>query len=299
MKTVCNAIGRRAGVILLLAVGVVVILSAQSISRVEAQSTEALRVSNLGQAVGTAIPVREGRQWAQSFCTGSSASTLTRVRLYTAFMDWTSGPSPVIGASAVPVVTIRSDNAGEPGSVVHTLTNPTLDTDLDTAEDFTSGGYALLPSTRYWLTVGMPESSHRIRFFISGTPSTDEDPDTDPGWAIGDRALFNLNGTWREIWPINMRMAVFANGDATALESPVVPGRDCEGAASPFKLPVTENTAPGAVVGTVDAHGLDGDSLSRSAGGTGAELLNETFDLNASSDQTSISRGVPSMTNAL
>ena len=299
MKTVCNAIGRRAGALLLLAVGVAVILSAHGISRVEAQSTESLRVSNLGQAVGTVIPVRESQQWAQSFCTGSSAPTLTRVRLHTAFMDWTSGSSPVVGASAIPVVTIRSDNAGEPDTVLHTLTNPTFDTDLDTAEDFTSGGYALLPSTRYWLTVGRPESSDRIRFFISGTPSTDEDPDTDPGWAIGDRALVNLTGTWREIWTINMRMAVFASGGAPTLESPVVPDHDCDGAASPFKLPVTENTASGAVVGTVDAHGLDGDSLTHSVGGSGVESLTETFDLSAGSNQIAINREFPSMTKAL
>ena len=299
MKTACNGIGRRAGALLLLAVGVVVILSAQSISRVEAQSTESLRVSNLGQAVGTLISVRESQQWAQSFCTGRAASMLTKVRLHTAFMDWTFDPVHAAATSAFPAVTIRSDNAGEPDTVLHTLTNPTFDTDLDTAEDFTSGGYALLPSTRYWLTVGRPESSDRIRFFISGTPSTDEDPDTDPGWGIGDRALVNLNGTWLEIWPINMRMAVFASGGAPTLVSPVVPDHDCDGAASPFKLPVTEHTASGAVVGTVDAHGLDGDSLRHSVGGTGVESLTETFDLSAGSNQISINREFPSMTKAL
>lgn len=234
-----------AGTTLLSAALVTLLMAAGGLSTAYAQSSASVRVSNLEQPVGMMIPIRGSELWAQSFCTGDVASILARVRMYTAFVDWTFDPIRITDSSGFPVVTIRSDNAGEPDTVLHTLGNPTFDTDLGTAEDFTSSGYALLPSTRYWLTVEGLGSSPFAHFFIGGTSSTEEDPGTDLGWAIGDRALANIAGSWREVWPINMRMAVFASLDAPTTTSPFPLDSDCDGASGPFRLPVAENQSPG------------------------------------------------------
>ena len=299
MGTVCNSIRRLAGVVLLLAAGLMLVVSANGVypgvHPVEAQSDETLRVSNLDQPKDRMIVVMGGQQWAQSFCTGTVATNLTKVSMKSAFNDWTSGSPPVVGTSAVPVLTIRTDNSGVPGPVVHTLTNPNFDTDLDTAEDFTSGGYALSASTRYWLTVQRPESSHNVRFLISETLSADEDSDSKPGWGIGERVLANKSGSWTEdTWPTSMKMAVYASGDAPAITAPVFPDRDCDDLADPVKLTVNENADSDAPVGTVAAHDLDSDSLTYSVGGTDAEVarFNETFMLNTMTGEITVKSGV-------
>ena len=250
------------------------------------------RVSNLGQLNDRMIVVMGGEQWAQSFCTGSVATLLTKVRMNTAFMDWSSG-SLAVGTSAVPVVTIRSDNSGTPGPVVHTLTNPNFDTNLDTAEDYTTtSGYTLSASTRYWLTVGRPASSHNVRFFIRETRSTDEDSESRPGWGIGERALANRGGSWAgDTRPTSMKMAVYAGSEAPTLTSPFFPDRDCDDLADPVKLTVNENADSGAVVGTAAAYDLDGDPLTYSVTGTDAARFNETFALNADTGEITVKAG--------
>ena len=215
---------------------VAILVVATGLSTAYAQQESTIRVSNLDQPADRFISVPGNQQWAQSFCTGSVATTLTKVRMFTAFHDWTLNDAPATGTSALPVVTIRADDSGIPGTVLHTLSNPAFDTDLDVAEDFTSDGYALSASTRYWLAVERPASNSLIRFFVSVTPSTEEDSETEPGWAIGDRALVNDDGRWRERWPVSMRMAVYAKGDAPDSTSPVSRGPDCDEAVYPFRL---------------------------------------------------------------
>ena len=226
------------GMKLLSAAFVILLMAFIGLSTAFAQQEGTLRVSNLHQPTDGSISIRGNQQWAQPFCTGSAATTLSKVRMFTAFIDRNLGDTPATDTSASPVVTIRADNSGIPGTVLHTLSNPALDADLDIAEDFTNDGYALSAYTRYWLAVEMPERSPLVRFLISVTVSTAQDLETEPGWAIGKRALFNDYGYWREHLPVNMRMAVYAGEDTPASKAPVSPDRDCAEEVAPNRLTV-------------------------------------------------------------
>ena len=254
-----------------------------------------IKASNLNQEAESWISIFGSREWAQAFCTGDIATTLTRVRMYTALSSSRAG---------APVVTIRSDDSGAPGAVLHTLTNPALDKDLNTHEDFTSAGYRLSASTRYWLTVHAPESSFSHSFIIGTSESMDDDPETYPGWSIVDRAQVNYGEDWEEYrvttqimpvviyGPVNTRMAVYASGgEGTAIMSPAFADRDCDGAADLVELAVDENVAAGTVVGTVAAYDLDGDSLTYSVAGTDATRFAGTFELDAGTGEITVKSG--------
>ena len=248
-------------------------------------------VSNLEQPTDTFIAVMANQQWAQSFCTGPTTSTLDGVRMYTAFMDFTSGSPPVTATTPL-TVAIHSDNSGKPGPVLDTLGNPSFDTEPDTLRNFTSSGLALAASTRYWVTVGRPEGSNRIIFFIRNTGSTLEDSGSDPEWSIGNRALIDDSGYWRDArWFTNMKMAVLAGVDEPDPSSPAFADRNCDGAPDPRRFNVDENSAPGTVVGTVPARDYDGDSLTYSISGTDATRFGEVFELDAATGRITVKTG--------
>ena len=87
-----------------------------------------------------------------------------------------------------PVVTIRSDSSGEPGSVLDTLTNPLIVGSEATAADFTSGGYELTAATTYWVVVNRPRGTGGFSFDLTSSPA--ENSETDSDWAIGDQILY-------------------------------------------------------------------------------------------------------------
>ena len=125
---------------------VVFIMAAADISPVGAQSTETLRVSTLDETASRQIGVTPNQRYTQSFCTGNSSATLTKVRLPTR----SSGPDPS------PSVNIRAEMSGEPGETIDTLTNPTtFDDSISTYEDFTGSGLEFAANAHCWLVLSV------------------------------------------------------------------------------------------------------------------------------------------------
>ena len=127
----------------------VLILVVADISPAGAQSTEILRLSTLDETTSNPVGVSGGQQYAQSFCTGESEVTLSKVRLPTSS-----------SSDSEPSVTIRAGGSGGPGETIDTLTNPeTFDNSISTYEDFTSSGIELDANTSYWLVIHVGDGS--------------------------------------------------------------------------------------------------------------------------------------------
>ena len=111
------------------------------------QETSTVRVSNLGVEPESQIGMDNGQMNAHSFHTGDTAVTLEKVRMYAR----TVRPDPP------PVVTIRADDSGQPGSTLLTLTTPTFGKSTGPIPlDFTTTGFQLAADTTYWVVVLRP-----------------------------------------------------------------------------------------------------------------------------------------------
>ena len=82
-------------------------------------------------------------------------------------------------------VNIREDDAGEPGNLVDTLTNPASLTPVSLNTFTAPAGTKLAANTTYWLTVGEGITSNRAQ--VSANDGNDETGE--PGWTIGDGRL--------------------------------------------------------------------------------------------------------------
>ena len=281
MATMRNRV--RAGVLLTLSMVVPLLLVMTNATPALSQATVTVRVSNLDEPSDGYIGLNFDQEYAQSFCTGSVAVTLDKLRMY----------ARSNGSDAVPVVTIRSDRSGGPGSVLDTLTNPLIDGSEATAADFTSGGYELTAATTYWVVVNRPRGTGGFSFDVTSSPA--EDSETDSDWAIGDQILYRTENRWSEFSTSNlryvMRMAIYASRDFPSISSPAFPDSDCNGTVDSYEFSVNENAAANTVVGTVIARDLDGDSLTYSVGGTDAAAFNETFAFDASTGEITVKSG--------
>ena len=149
-----------AGFLLLSVTVIISSLVAADARSVQANSSESVRVNSLEHG-GTyrTVTVDEDNKWAQPFCTGNTAATLTKVRLWTEAASLGSGDMPTVSIFADGYGTPeRPGREGRPGRRVHTLTVPSLDGRIGTSEDFTSSGFELDPSSRYWVVVERPRS---------------------------------------------------------------------------------------------------------------------------------------------
>ena len=273
----------RAGVLLTLAMVVTLVLGLTHATPALSQGTSTVRISNFDEPSDGYVGIIYDQEYAQSFCTGSVAVTLDKVRMYTKsnVSDW------------APVVTIRSDSSGEPGSVLDTLTNPLIDGSEATAADFTSGGYELTAATTYWVVVNRPRGTGGFSFDVTSSPA--EDSETDSDWAIGDQILYRSVNRWREFSTFDlryvMRMAIYASRDSPSISSPAFPDSDCNGTIDSYEFSVNESATANTVVGTVTARDDDGDSLTYSVGGTDAAAFNETFAFDASTGEITVKSG--------
>ena len=263
----------RLGVLLTLAMVATLLLVITDANSALAQSTATVRVSNLDKPVAGGEIMGFAHTFSQSFCTSNVTATLDQVRLYMSAHSW---------GTPAPVVSIRSYRSGNLGPVLHTLTNPSIDDSLDTAEDFASSGYELAANTTYWVSVFRPDDSGLIE--LGKTVSTAEDPATEAGWALGDMMLAKYGARWEERESYALRMAVFATGGAPTMSTPVFSDGGCDQKES-YEFSVIENTAADTVVGAVPAREPDGDSLTYSVGGTDAAKFNRVFALNASTGE--------------
>ena len=217
----------RASRVWLSAVAMALLLVVSNTAPATAQSTATVMVSNLGEAEYARIWLNPGQAYAHSFHTGNTAVTLEKVRLY------------LSGAESTPAVTIRADNSGEPYRSLQALTNPSIDSSIDTYEDFTTTGYVLAANTTYWVVFHRQWGSKPFSFSatLSETGSdnrwcndlgTAENAYTgEDGWSLGENLFFGLGSRWREAsfgcW--SMRMAVYAQtGQGQSSNTPATGG---------------------------------------------------------------------------
>ena len=217
----------RASRVWLSAVAMALLLVVSNTAPATAQSTATVMVSNLGEAEYRRIWLNPGQAYAHSFHTGNTAVTLEKVRLY------------LRGAESTPAVTIRADNSGQPHRSLQALTNPSIDSSIDTYEDFTTTGYVLAANTTYWVVFHRQWGSKPFSFSVtlSETGSdnrwcndlgTAENAYTgEDGWSLGENLFFGLGSRWREAsfgcW--SMRMAVYAQtGQGQSSNTPATGG---------------------------------------------------------------------------
>ncbi len=282
----------RIAVLLTLAMVVLLMLLMNHASPAQAQSTGTLMVSNLDQPSSARYTIiSPNHHYAQSFCTGSVAATLDKVRIYTLSLSAVGNPMGFTPPPA-PVVTIRSTDAwGKPGAVLHTLTNPVIDGSKDTAEDFTSSGYELAANTTYSVAIYQPSDSGHFAFV--DTESTLEDTETQLGWTIGDQYMYlwNAGVGWTDTLRQGyiMKMAVYASGGLPSVSTPAF--TDCGETRSSYQFSVDENAPEDTLVGIAAAGDADGDFLTYSVSGTGAAEFNNVFNLNASTGEITVKSG--------
>ena len=275
----------RAGMLLLAGMAAALTLVMTEGTPVGAQGTAAVMVSNLEESEGNQLSISAGQQYAQSFCTGDAAVTLAKVRMYTS----THGSNPA------PSVTIPSNRSGKTGPTLHTLTNPTIDESIATAEDFTSSGYELAANTPYWLVVHPIWNSSPLTVSIT---ESDDDSSAGAGWFIGDRILIASSNGWinlAEPARHRMRLEVYATDGVSSALPPAFPDLDCSGGADTFTFELDEyvddNVGDGTAVGTVTATDQDTDSLTYSVSGTDAAAFNQAFAFNTGTGEITVKSG--------
>ncbi len=282
----------RIGVLLTLSMVVPLLLVMTDATPALSEATATAMVSNLDQPSSARYTViSPNHHYAQSFCTGSVATTLDKVRLYT--ISKSTDPNALFYRDdPAPVVTIRSTDAwGKPGAVLHTLTNPVIDGSKDTAEDFTSSGFELAANTTYSVAIYQPSESGHFAFL--NTESTLEETATQLGWTIGDQYMYlwNAGVGWTDTQRQGyiMKMAVYASGGLPSVSTPAF--TDCGDTRSSYQFSVDENAPEGAVVDVAAAGDADGDSLTYSVSGAGAAKFNSVFNLNASTGEITVKSG--------
>ena len=282
----------RIGFVLTLSMVVLLMLVTTMDTPALAQATGSVRVSNLDQPSSARYTViSPNHHYAQSFCTGSVATTLDKVRLYT--ISKSTDPNALFyHGDPAPVVTIRSTDAwGKPGAVLHTLTNPVIDGSKDTAEDFTSSGYELAANTTYSVAIYQPSDSGHFAFV--DTESTLEETEPQLGWTIGDQYMYlwDAGEGWTDTdrQGFIMKMAVYASGALPSVSTPAF--TDCGDTRSSYQFSVNENAPEDTVVDVAAAGDADGDSLTYSVSGAGAAKFNNVFNLNASTGEITVKSG--------
>ena len=153
-------------------------LLALTVTQAQAQTTAITLVSNTHLTqTGSSIAFA-----AQSFETGTAAGGYTVSEVDVRLVD-------VSGRSTS--VSIRENNAGEPGALVATLTNPDTLT-ANGLNTFTApAGTTLAASRTYWISVNEGISSNR-----ASVANMNHDGQTgEPGWSIGNSRLSRTNET--------------------------------------------------------------------------------------------------------
>ena len=193
----------RAGVLLTLSMFVLLVLVMTHASPALSQETSTVRVSNLGVEVESQIGMDNGQMNAHSFHTGDTAVTLEKVRMYAR----TVRPDPP------PVVTIRADDSGQPGSTLLTLTTPTFGKSTGPIPlDFTTTGFQLAADTTYWVVVRRPwNNDFCTGHFIFTVASSGSGSTGETGWSLGETIFYASGSNWYRQMKYSMRMAVYAS----------------------------------------------------------------------------------------
>ena len=132
------------------------------------------------------------RDQAQAFTTGvfPGGFTLTRVDL-----------DLIVGGPGAPIFTVSlySDDNGQPGTSLGSLTAPT--SLIDGLNEFTASGNGIVldPDTTYWVVIdtSTPGDSGDTPWRIRSTESDDEDVVSNPGWGVSD---VSRHRSWDSPW---------------------------------------------------------------------------------------------------
>ena len=165
-------------------------------------------VSSLGQTAtltGVTTGTSGGRRGedATPFTTGANpfGYHVTDVRIYLARAVGSSTPNPQ--------VSIRSDDAGEPGeTVLYTLTTSSaINSAVRQLYEFTTtDDFILKPNTKYWLHI---TTSGTNAMTAGLTTSDDEDTESRVHWRIGNTRYVRIDGgTWTLRSSNNLRIAI-------------------------------------------------------------------------------------------
>ena len=149
---------------------------------------EAGLVGNLAQAAGSSLTIDTGgAAYGQAFTTGPVNSRFSGVRL-----------SVSVGDRTAPRVAIHADSSGSPGSRLRPLVNPdALDSDTESAEEFTTGTLVLQADTTYWVVVTRASGNGAVS--LGTAASTVEDASAAAGWTITGTAWQRSGGAWSEV----------------------------------------------------------------------------------------------------
>ena len=94
-------------------------------------------------------------------------------------------------------VSVYTDNSGEPGASLKTLTNPaSIPTSLEEVQ-FDADDYLLQSNTSYWIVI--EETSAAGATVLAQTTSSEGDAGSLPDWEIGSAGKFRTAGTWVDV----------------------------------------------------------------------------------------------------
>ena len=217
--------------------------------------TEVKLVSNTEQIGTTLSSLSLDR--AQAFTTGSGTGgyKLTRVDLV---MRLASGTAPDKSVS------IHADSAGQPGSILGTLTNPSSLPSTAGEVQFTSpGGIDLAADTTYWVVIDSSTSATNAEYGMTSQDA--EDANAASGWAIADSASSRTNpdgSSWDSSPTTVLRMALYG----FAFAKPAFASAAVDGTA--LTLTFSENLDTGSKpADSAFAVTVDGSTRSLTSGG--------------------------------
>ncbi len=202
-----------------------------------AAQTATAFVSNLGQTtISTEAELNDDA--AQDFTTGRHASgyKLTGV-------DMEFGTVSQAGTHSTFTVAIHEDSSGSPGTLVGTLTVPSISTGSDQTISFAASGDGLdlAPNTRYWIVfdvtaAGIGSGSEGLSLVTVNS----EDAGAASGWEIGNNSLYrNWDASSWNTDSNSLQFQVNGTANPVATLSITAPGDAAEGNADTRDLTFT------------------------------------------------------------
>ena len=180
--------------------------------------------------------------------------------------------------TATPLVEIYENNAGNPGTLFATLSNPATVTG-SSANTFTATNTTLLATTTYWLATSNSAATNGAGFSVSTRANNTADTGAAMGWSIGDGKIKQVNTetTWTST---NSRTIFTIKGPAPVTNNPAMGAPTITGTAQ------VGQTLTAVTTGITDADGLTSPTYTyqwiRVDGGTEADIASansSTYDL--------------------
>ena len=163
------------------------------------QQGSSVMVSNLATAGDTNLgpvgnsPSTTNRGAGVQITTGRHRAGYTVSAIQAAVHDLLESDTGTV-ADLSPKLDIYSDNNGEPGAVLHTLTTYTGLAADSTLEFTASPPITLRPSTKYWLMFGDNTTATSIYYRLKSSASLDEEPCGELDFSIGNNRYRTFRG---------------------------------------------------------------------------------------------------------